>query len=622
MEESQANSPYFSEFQPHQPVAQRRAASIHMHQDGVEGPTMADVTFSSLKAMKNLLGRSDGPQVTIFLASLFKSLTVSSGWGDVDICCWLALNITEWTQYQHRYAIPIQLVNKLVETPDNTIHHDGVHETLIAMITAVFSSRTPIANLATSDVITSLIDFILRRVERDPHDAILPAMVKCVSSLATHLYYADQIQDFAEEIIQKLIEVQVCQTVSACRRAKCLPCKFMKLSNVGSGSAGRREGMRCLVSCLSGLIAVAARHTTVQDPPHRDGKGIKNRSASPSSGIADVHREPERGASVGSVGGRRNLISPETWQETLAILVEADYGLRAEYARTLAMFIDTEIPKEPPLRVERPSEAGSIPKSTVNVSGSDETVRFLHAMYATVYALAVAPTLGLHAAGATVSGNTTSIATSSERSPVTPITPASQSSTSTDTSTTATSVTVQLNFIDSTPTQSPIAEEPASPSMMSASGGHKTSAASANLQHRHARRPRTASLALSLIDPIESSGAHLVHPAPSPACPNDYSHAVAIMSSAVQRTPARAILTGVPMLLVLDKISCAPLVNSDDDVLRGRRQAMREGIAQLWAVIASVIESSELQELSQRVHPYMCPSYWALINGLYLTRRL
>lgn len=208
MEGTQANSPYFTEFQPQRPVSQRRAASIHAHQDGVEGPTMTDVTFGALRAMKNLLGRSDGPQVTTFLVSLFETLDATASWGDVELSRWLALNITEWTQYQHRYAIPVRLVSKLVETPDK--HTPApIHSTLLAMITSVFSSRTPIANLATSDVISSLIDFTLRRVELNPHDPILPAVVNCMSSLGTHLYYADQIQDFAEEIIRKLIEVQV-----------------------------------------------------------------------------------------------------------------------------------------------------------------------------------------------------------------------------------------------------------------------------------------------------------------------------------------------------------------------------------------------------------------------------
>lgn len=208
VEESQANSPYFTEFQPQRPLSQRRAASIHAHQDGVEGPTMKDVTFGALKAIKNLLGRSDGPQVGMFLASLFETLDRTGSWGDINLCRWLALNITEWTQYQHRYAIPVRLVTKLMETPDNS-PSVKIHESLLAMITAVFSSRTPIANLATSDVISSLLEFVLRRVELNPHDHILPAVVNCVSSLATHLYYADQIQDFAEEIIRKLTEVQV-----------------------------------------------------------------------------------------------------------------------------------------------------------------------------------------------------------------------------------------------------------------------------------------------------------------------------------------------------------------------------------------------------------------------------
>ena len=66
--------------------------------------------------------------------------------------------------------------------------------------------------------------------------------------------------------------------------------------------------------------------------------------------------------------------------------------------------------------------------------------------------------------------------------------------------------------------------------------------------------------------------------------------------------PCKAIFTGVPMLLALDKPTYAPLVSSGDGPLRGRRQVMWEGIAQVWAVIASVIESSEPQELSHKVH--------------------
>lgn len=373
---------------------------------------------------------------------------------------------------------------------------------------------------------------------------------------------------------------------------------------MGSDSPSRQEGMRCLVSCLSGLIQVASKHSTTHDPPPRTRDSSKERSTSPSRGTTDLQIQPERGASVGSVGGRRNLISPETWQETLAILVEADYGLRADYARTLAMFINSEIPKEQPLSSPSSSLLGSRTRGAADLSAEDETIRFLHAMHATVYTLAVAPTLGLSATAAMVSdrGDMTNSASSmTESSPASPITPVTRSGTDTDTDTTDTNPTVQLNFIDSTPVQSPTAEEPTPASTMSFARGHKASIADSGMHPRSTHRSRTASLALSLIDPIEHSGTQLVSPASAPAYPNDYSHVVAIMSSAVKRTPARAILTGVPMLLALDKLSCAALVNPEDDVLRGRRQAMREGIAQVWAVIASTIDSPELSALSRTV---------------------
>ena len=126
----------------------------------------------------------------------------------MELCCWLALNITNWTQYQHRYAVPTQLIAKLVDTK-NTDHSSQVQKSLIAMITAVFSAHTPIANLSTSDALTSLIGVILRRIASNPHDPLLLELVKCVSSLGTHLYYADQIHDLAEELIHRLTSVQV-----------------------------------------------------------------------------------------------------------------------------------------------------------------------------------------------------------------------------------------------------------------------------------------------------------------------------------------------------------------------------------------------------------------------------
>lgn len=210
LEESQStSSPYLAEFQPSRPIAQRRAASIHIHVDGEKGPSSNDVIYAALRAMKSLLGRSDAPGVGHFLQAMFDTLDAEGDWDDVDLCCWIALTVTEWTQYQYRYAVPVRLIEKLVDG-EGAPRPTRVHSSLVAMITSVFSSPTPIANLSTSDVLSNLVRVILRRVSIDVHDGLLPSLVECVASLGTHLYYADQVQDLAEELINRLIGVQVC----------------------------------------------------------------------------------------------------------------------------------------------------------------------------------------------------------------------------------------------------------------------------------------------------------------------------------------------------------------------------------------------------------------------------
>ncbi len=212
-----SSSPYLSEFQPQRPLNKRRAASIHIHIDGEAGPTFADVTYAVLWAAKTLLGRSDGPQVGSFIQALFENLDATKKWSDAELCCWIALNMTDWTQYQHRYAVPVQLIARLVSVEDvntkmsapGSSFGNVIASTLVAMITAVFSARTPIANLSTSDVLTNLLGVLLRRVTGNPRDPLLTSLVSCISALGTHLYYADQIHDLAEELIRRLISLQV-----------------------------------------------------------------------------------------------------------------------------------------------------------------------------------------------------------------------------------------------------------------------------------------------------------------------------------------------------------------------------------------------------------------------------
>lgn len=188
-------SPYLAEFRT-RPALERRAVSIHIHIDGDKGPSMSDVSNACLHALYSLLEHANGSQLGHIMRSICDSLDELKGWESPPHCCWIAEKATEWSQFQYRYAVPTWLVERLLENQDSPIT-TPLHTALAAMITTVFNSPTPLVNLSTSDIISNLITLLLRRTAIDPEDNLLSALVECVSSLGSHVYYSDQIQDLA-----------------------------------------------------------------------------------------------------------------------------------------------------------------------------------------------------------------------------------------------------------------------------------------------------------------------------------------------------------------------------------------------------------------------------------------
>ena len=188
-------SPYLAEFRT-RPALERRAASIHVHIDGDNGPSVSDVSDAALCALFSLLSHANGAQLGYIMQSSFDNLDQVNGWASLHHCCWFAQKTAEWAQYQYRYVIPTWLVDRLLahqDTPDIT----PLHIALTAMVTAVFSSSTPLINLSSSDIMSNLLTLLLRRISIHPQDAALPALVECIASLGCHVYYSDQIQDLA-----------------------------------------------------------------------------------------------------------------------------------------------------------------------------------------------------------------------------------------------------------------------------------------------------------------------------------------------------------------------------------------------------------------------------------------
>jgi len=167
-----------------------------VHIDGDRGPSIDEISDASLHALFSLLSHANGAQLGYIMQSSFNNLDDLRSWSNTTHCCWYAQRIAEWAQYQYRYVIPTWLVDCLLSQPDDE-ENPSLHKTLAAMVTAVFTSPTPLINLSSSDIMSNLVTFLLRRIATRPEESTLLALVECISSLGCHVYYSDQIQDLA-----------------------------------------------------------------------------------------------------------------------------------------------------------------------------------------------------------------------------------------------------------------------------------------------------------------------------------------------------------------------------------------------------------------------------------------
>ncbi|KAH9951692.1 hypothetical protein B0H21DRAFT_186856 [Amylocystis lapponica] len=510
------------------PAMERRAASIHLHIDGDKGPSEGDVTNAALRALYSLLGHSNGNQAAVTVAATIEHLDNANAWDSTSNCCWCAEKAAEWTQYQYRYAIPTRLVECLAEGQDAP-HSTSRHSTLAAMITTVFTSPTPLVNLSTSDIISSLITLIFRRIAIDPADALLPTLVECIASLGTHVYYADQIQDLAGELISRLVLVET-NGVPTYGRAH--------------GEKARTEAVRCLLAGLLGIIHAADMHEAAKDAEAEAEKdkepqlaGTSPTLPSPTSPTPrDVHVRPSR----------RTKVPPEVWHDTLVLLCDSAYAVRADYAVALVSYLAKEVPRlddhvdadgvrRTRTLIEGPSQQAS--KMAAMVYG-DATTRFLHALHAYLYALATSSTWTFPSASSTPSPE---------------------------------------DFKDGAANSD-------------ARQSRDTSRRSINLP-----RSRKTSVIMRVLEQVPSQ----ISPSVSTnALRSDYGNILGMLTAVHESLPVRGLLIGVPMLLALS--NAAHVDESADASVFPLAQAIEQVVARTWLTIGKVWNCPEVIEIAEK----------------------
>ncbi|KZT53297.1 hypothetical protein CALCODRAFT_440295 [Calocera cornea HHB12733] len=529
----QPASPYLAEIQPRPPLSQRRAASIHVHIDGEKGPSTLDVAEAALRALKTIFQQSNAAQIGRTLGAIVGSLDSSDAWSNVQFCCWLADKALVWSQYQYRFAVPTKLVDLLLKSQDTPVPTSRLMS-LMSMLTTVFTSPISLVNFSTSDVLTNLITVLLRRVTIDPEDGLLPALVQCISSLGTHVYYADQIQDLAEELITRLVNVQ--------------------LNGVnGEGPSGnnptRAVSLRCLVLCLKGLIETANRPSAMRKNTSTSVLGESSRmNAEPIEFIMERHDSSGIIREDYSQNPRKNNISPELWQETIAVLCETDFFVRSSYAQALLTFLLAEVQREPysvdPAIANRDDGKGvRLPAPGRPLTVPDATTRLLHAIHASAFHLAMSTSLGFRSGAP------------------------SEASEDFDQH-------VQV--------------DPPTPDVSSSRFGEIEMNEQLNRPSPSRKRSRALTTLLSMPSVDHTAAATF----------SDYASLLNILVTVHRRLPGRALLVGVPMLVAMDSTATSAL-KSGNEATQGRARAVKELLGRVWEEIGEIWASDEIRRHAQ-----------------------
>ncbi|KAG0709779.1 hypothetical protein DFH29DRAFT_885776 [Suillus ampliporus] len=536
---SNATSMYLAEFRS-RPVIERRAASIHAHVDGESGPSSSDVLDTSLRALQHMIQHSNGAQMGFLMQATFECLGALEVWEKLDQCRWLAQKACEWAQYQYRYAVPTRLVEQLLLIQDSPIC-TAQHKALAAMVPAVFTSPVPLVNLSTSDIISNLITLVLRRVSINPHDALLPSLVECISSLGAHIYYSDQIQDLASELIGRLVTVEM-QGVTG--------------RDKEPGDLRRSQAIRCLLAGLLGLMHAADGSEVVSDD--------KNAPHIIPSSITSIPQNNGPSQRAPSHVSRRTRVSGEVWHETLSLLCDGDHSVRSDYAHTLVGYLRKEIPKrgdmidEHGVRRSRPLIEGSPTRqanSTSLLLFGDSATRSLHAAHAYLFILATTSSLGISFSS----------------------TPSPAYSTNGD--------------IPSIGVTAPTPQNESGPI-----NGHCTEPQGSSPARRSPgllARTRKSSNAQRLLESLPDKVS-----AAASASLSDYALILHVMSAIHEEVPTRGLLVGTPMLMALH--GSAEVKDGTNEACKQRVKVIHELLARVWLVLGRVWECPELANLAEK----------------------
>ena len=403
--------PTYSEFNiSKKPLAIRRTRSISAHVAGEKGPSSEDVISAAIGTLRGLLRHADAVQVQSVVQNVIAWLDNKSAlsipapadhrqlvspWEDSQWCCWLAESLCSWTSLQYRFVVLDTLVDHLVENCEGKA--TAKHLSLIQMSRSILTGQLSLIGLSTSDTLSNLSALVVRRVYKDTRDSLLPPLVDCISGLGTHVYYADQINDIAEEISGRIAALQMPETASdaasvkvnnlgAVHRGEQLDINShvhrQRLANAGPEQ--RDESIRVLLFCLQGVLAATHQSSgeiqQAVDVKAEAGQQSEKGKSAAASATSDAKLSLAR-------AGTRNRVAPSAMLPTASLLTSPNHAVRLAYAQTLITLFRDEFDRE---QLERDSAVFTAAPIGEKVGDS---IGLIHALGAAAHVMCLSKSL-------------------------------------------------------------------------------------------------------------------------------------------------------------------------------------------------------------------------------------
>ncbi|KAN0064609.1 plasma membrane localization protein [Thecaphora frezii] len=387
------------------PLAARRAPSLSGHVAGEKGPQTEDVVTRAIAAMQGLLRHGDATHVQAVVSHAILWLdaqsalpipapidgrNVKSHWENHEWCGWLAQSLCSWTALQYRFVVLTALVEHLVDVCDGQA--TTKHLSLIEMAKDILTGQLSLIGLSTSDTLSSLAALAVRRVYRDTRDSLLPPLVDCVSGLGTHIYYAEQINDIADELSARIAALQMpaasaeaagVGSIGSTRGGNIKEhLERQRLANAGPEQ--RDESIRVLLFILMGVLRAAHRSS-----------GEVQKDIDENAAEDDKGKTAATGAALqfGLARARtRNRVSLSVMLPTASLLTSSNYGVRLAYIQTLVTLFRDEIDRE------RIDGAAAGIDAALSADTVEESIGFIHALAASIHVMSLSKTLATNQA--------------------------------------------------------------------------------------------------------------------------------------------------------------------------------------------------------------------------------